>query len=117
MAASSVSGTGPGDSNKPNTSDLASFVNGPLIVATGYAESAEAASPPSSTNAVTFPVPLPGGVENYVIMLTTQNGGYVYVSDTDEDEEGNFTGFSFLTEEDCSVMYMVAKVGFVRPAR
>lgn len=112
---SSATGKGPGASNKVTTKELAALANGPTIHVTGYVESEDlATSPPVTGNSVVFPQPLTGGYENYVVILTTLNGGYAYVTDMDENSAGNFTGFSFGTEAECSLMYLVAKAG-IRP--
>jgi hypothetical protein len=86
---------------------------------TGYSEADNVSvSPPSSPatigNTVVFPAPLTGGSENYVVLLTTQNSGYAYVNEFDEDGDGNFSGFSFITETEGTLMYLVASVG-IRP--
>lgn len=112
MGASSVTGTGLGTSGKFTTTELAILANGPNILITGVVESEDNnSSPPSSGNNIVFPEPLEGGAENYVVLLTTQNGGYAYISENDEDDDGNFTGFSFMTESECTLMYLVAKIG------
>lgn len=110
MAATSVTGVGQGDSGKYTIKDLAILANAPNIIFSGMVEASEIMSPPSSSNTVVFPYALPGGADNYVIMLTTINAGLAYVSDRDEIE-GNFTGFSFITETDGTLMYLVVKVG------
>lgn len=113
MGATTSQGVGHGDSNRTTTKELAILANSPAIIFTGIAEAVDnLSSPPSITNTVVFPYALSGGAENYVVLLTTINGGSVYVSDTDEDGDGNFTGFSFISEAECSVMYLVSKVGF-----
>jgi len=116
MTAHSVTGKGPGSSNKPTSKELAMLANGPAILIAGTAEiNGGITSPPSSSNnTIVFPKALPGGSENYVVILTTLNGGYVYISDLDEDADGNFSGFSAIAESECTLMYMVSKVG-VRP--
>ena len=112
MSATSVTGVGPGASNKPTTNELSALANGPSIIFTGIVASEDTvSSPPIATNTVSFPYALEGGADNYVVMLTTINGGAVYVSDRDEDDDDNFTGFSFVTEAECDVMYLVSKVG------
>jgi hypothetical protein len=112
MTAATTTGRGHGSSNKFTTKELAKIANGPVIMVAGYAESqGGVASPPSSSDVVVFPTPLEGGSENYVVLLTTQNGGYAYVNNLNENADGDFIGFSFLTETDCSLMYLVAKVG------
>jgi hypothetical protein len=116
MGASSVTGTGIGSSNKATVKDLAILANGPTIHFAGIVASEDiATSPPSTGNTVTFPYVLEGNADNYVIMLTTQNGGYAYVSNLHEDEDDNFSGFSFVTEVECDLMYAVINCG-LRPA-
>lgn len=115
MGASSITGVGQGASNKLTTKELSILAKAPTIVVAGHAESDGGnMSPPSYGNSVTFPNPLEGGTENYVVMLTTQNGGYAYVNEMNEDSDGNFTDFSFITESDCTLMYIVSKTG-IRP--
>lgn len=112
MAATSVTGKGTGDSNKLTTTDLAILANGPSIIFTGIIEIGSVlTSPPTTSNTVTFPYPLTGGMDQYVVILTTVNAGYVYISDRDEDSDGNFTSFTLVCESDGLVMYLVAKVG------
>ena len=116
MAASSVTGTGIGSSNKPTVKDLAIAANGPTIHFSGIITSAgmtlsPPSSPPSTLSRLTFPYPLTGGASDYVVMLTTLNGGYAYVSDLDENDDGDFTGFSFVTEAECDLMYLVVSCG------
>jgi hypothetical protein len=111
---SSVTGQGLGAAGKFTTTELSILANAPSIIFSGITETTGLMSPPVSTNNVVFPYPLPGGMDKYVVLLTTINGGVVYVSDRDEDDDGNFTGFSFVSESDGDVMYLVAKVG-VRP--
>lgn len=111
MGASSTEGTGHGVANKRTTEQLAILSNGPSIMFTGIAEAESVAtSPPAITNTVVFPYPLPENADHYVVMLTSINAGYVYVSDIDE-VSGQFTGFSFVAEAEGSVMYLVAEVG------
>ena len=121
MGATTATGTeaGPGASNKPTTTELAIQANGPKIVFTGIVDSSGGgesppSSPPAATNTVSFPYSLIGGMDKYVILLTSVNGGDAYVSDRDEDEDGNFIGFSFVSEVEGLVMYLVAEVG-VKP--
>lgn len=112
MAASSVTGAGSGASNKLTTLELASLANGPSIIVSGYLESEDmAVSPPASGNTILLPRPLQGSSDNYVVLLTTINGGYAYITDMDENDDGDFIGFSFLTEAECSIMYLITKVG------
>ena len=119
MATSVTGVSGAGTSGKYTTTELAILANGPSIFFTGIIEvdgssSSPPSSPPSSTNTLVFPYALVGGAEHYVVLLTTLNGGAAYVTDTDEDSDGNFIGFSLIAEADCSVMYLVANAG-IRP--
>ncbi len=115
MSGASTTGRGPGASGQPTTKTLAILANAPSILISGVlpTEEDEATSPPTPLGSVTFPEPLPGGAENYVVLLTTHNGGYAYVTDTDE-VDGDFSGFSFNTQYECDCMYLVTKIG-VRP--
>jgi hypothetical protein len=115
MGASSATGKGSGSSNKLTSKELASLSTGPSILIAGAVEAQQtASSPPTTGNVVVFPEPLPGGAENYVVILTTQNAGNAYVSDMNEDGSGNFSGFDFVIEADGTLMYLVSKIG-VRP--
>lgn len=119
MGASSVTGvSGPGVAGKATTNELSQWANGPQILIAGIvASSGVPSSPPSEGNTVTFQHPLPGLGEEHVVILTTLNGGAAYVTDMDDhdldgdDEDDHFVGFSFMTEEECDVMYIVTKVG------
>lgn len=119
MGASSVTGVGQGAADKPTAGQLAALANGPTILITGITESVEeiASSPPAVGGTVIFPTPLPGLGEEHVVVLTTLNGGWSYVTDMDDhdldgdDADDHFTGFSFLTEFECDVMYIVSKIG------
>jgi hypothetical protein len=112
MAASSVTGTGPGASNKVTTKQLAVLANGPTILIAGTVEAAEVvSSPPTNGGTITFPEVLAGSSDDYVVLLTTQNGGSAYVSAMHE-VSGNFSGFTYVTEEECTAMYMVTKCGY-----
>lgn len=114
MGASSVTGVGLGQANKPTLRDLSVLANGPQIVITGIAASADLeTSPPSNGGTVVFPAPLSNPSTDYVVMLTTVNGGDAYVTDLDE-EDGLFSGFDFVTESECDVMYCVMNIG-IRP--
>jgi hypothetical protein len=118
MTASSATGVGAGSSNKPTSGQLATLANGPKVYFSGKTSS-DVSEPPSSppsnnTGSVVFPYSLPGGFSNYVVILTSLNGGSAYVVDYSEDEENNFTGFSFITESSCDLMYVVIDTG-VRP--
>jgi hypothetical protein len=112
MGASSVTGSGAGSAGTVTSKDLAILANGPTIIFTGIAEGEEnVSSPPNpAANTVVFPYALEGSADAYVVILTTINGGYAYITDRDE-ADGYFTGFSFACEADGSVMYLVAKVG------
>lgn len=113
MGAQSVTGAGSGDSRKLTTTELAILANAPSILVSGVIRSVEGvpSSPPSSPSAmVVFPTPFPG--MDYNVFLTTKNGGAAYVTLMDEDDDGNFSGFSVAAETECDVMYMVTKIGF-----
>lgn len=114
MSASSVTGTGPGASDKVTTKELATAYNGPTILIAGIAEgtgSLTPTSPPADISSVTFPNPLPGSADKYCVILTTVNGGLAYIAELFEDDDENFSGFSFLTEAECDTMYIVVKRG------
>jgi hypothetical protein len=119
MPATSVTGRGLGASKKFTVKDLAILANSPAICVAGSVETSNAdggspppSSPPAATlNSVTFPVPLEGASSNYVVMLTSQNGGYAYVTEMTENEAGDFIGFTFMVESDCTLMYMVVSAG------
>lgn len=114
MAATTSQGTGHGASNKETTQELSILANGPQIIFAGRVEGITPNTSPASetgVNTITFPYVLAGGSDKYVVLLTTVNGGNVYVSDVDEDGDGNFSGFSFIAEAECTVMYLVTKVG------
>lgn len=112
MAASSVTGRGSGVAEAFSLKDLA---HTPYIIFSGiqHTSAEPPASPPADSDfaSVTFPYPLPGGVDNYIIMLTTITGGTAYVIDREEDDDGNFTKFYFTADSECDVMYLVARVG------
>lgn len=113
MSATTSQGTGHGAADKPTINELATLINtGPNVIFTGIvASGATLTSPPADQGVVVFPYTLTGGADNYVILLTSLNGGMVYISARDTDEEGNFFGFSCIAESECDVMYMVATVG------
>lgn len=112
MAGTSVTGVGVGSAERQSIHELTILANAPAIIFAGTVESTaeEISSPPTAYNYVVFPYAL-GDMDNYVILLTTLNAGAVYVSDRDEDEEGNFTGFSFVAETEGTVMYIVSRIG------
>jgi hypothetical protein len=116
MGANSVTGTGLGSARKLTTKELAILANGPSILFSGVSEAItnEVLSPPTILNTVVFPYALPGGEENYVIIITSLNSGFVYVTTKNEDDDGNLIGFTFIAEAEGSIMYLVSKVG-VRP--
>lgn len=113
MTASTISGRGIGACGKATLRDLAELANGPSILISGIVASVDvdASSPPSSFATVVFPKPFPGGADKYVVFVTTLNGGMSYVTAKDEDDSGNFTGFTAYSDSECDLMYMVAKVG------
>lgn len=112
MAATSITGKGLGLCNKATLKDLSLAANGPTIHFAGVVASDDlVTSPPTTGNTIAFPYPLSGGSENYVVMLTTLNGGYAYVTDLDENGDGDFSGFSFATEAECDLMYTVIDCG------
>lgn len=124
MGASSVTGvSGHGDSGKATLNDLSRWANGPTILMAGIATAGplEVSSPPTEgvegTGTVVFPTPFPGLGEEHCVILTTLNGGVAYVIDMDDqdldgdDEDDHFTGFTFLTQYECDVMFIVTKVG------
>lgn len=128
MGASSVTGvSGTGTSGKLTTNELSQLANGPSILIAGIASTGTGGDPESSppsdpTGTVTFPRPLPGNGNGdpgscYCVILTTLNGGYAYVTDMDDQDldgdevDDHFTGFSFIAEEECDVMYIVTKIG------
>jgi hypothetical protein len=114
MTASSVTGKGPGSSNKPTLADLSIAAGGPQIVIADvlHTSAVDNASPPASGGTVVFPTPLPGGSEKYVVNLTTVSGGLAYLVDLDENDDGDFVGFSVIVNTECDVHYMVAKKGY-----
>lgn len=116
MGATSVTGQGEGAVRRPSAHQVAVVTLAPTIIFSGIVEATASmmsppSSPPSSSNTVEFPYVLVGGADEHVILLTTLNAGSAYVSSMDEDEDGNLSGFSFVSEADGSVMYMVTKVG------
>jgi hypothetical protein len=111
MSATTSQGTGHGVAVKPTINELATLVNtGPNILFTGIVASGGVSSPPVETGVVVFPYALTGAANQYVILLTTLNGGKAYVSDVSETESG-FLGFTCIAESECDVMYMVATIG------
>lgn len=117
MGSTSVTGVGgPGMCGKATTAELSAWANGPQILLSGIAVSEESliTSPPISGGEVTFPAPLDESSENYCVILTTLNGGYAYVSELEDTDDDQFSGFSFVTETECDCMYIVVNTG-IRP--
>lgn len=111
MGASSVTGTGMGSCGKPTTVELAAWANAPAIMIAGRTDTTEiVSSPPTQGAVITLPTPLPGGADSYAVILTSLNGGSTYVADMTE-EDGNFTSFTFVSESEGTVMYIVVKIG------
>ncbi len=110
MAASSVTGRGNGASKKPTAKELSS---GPILLITGIVHAEEMPVSPGSIGGgeVVFNTPLPGKANGYIVTITSLNGGYSYVTALNENSNGDFTGFEFITESECEVMYMVASIG------
>lgn len=111
MGANSATGTGSGAALTKTAKELSMLANAPTIIFAGYVEDIVTASPTSGLGTVTFPYPLPGGANKYVVIATSLNAGSVYVSSLNEDSDENFTGFNIVAETDGDVMYMVSKVG------
>jgi len=112
MGSTSSTGKGQGASEKLTVAELGILANSPSILFSGIAEAVNSnTSPPTPSSIITFPHALEGAASNYIVMLTTINGGYAYVTALYETS-GNFTGFACTVEADCSLMYLVAKVGF-----
>ncbi len=112
MGASSVQGTGPGSAEGKTTQNLSTR---PMLIATGIAETVDVpVSPTTAMATVTFPEPLIGGPDNYVIMLTGLSVGDTYVAST-TTSGGNFTSFTIASGDEGSVYYMVTTKGFRTP--
>lgn len=113
MGATSVTGTGPGASDKPNLADLSIAAIGPQIMAAGTfpAVGEEVSSPFAANGTVILPIPLPGGIDKYVVFLTGILTGNTFVTQKIE-EDGEMTGFVFGAEAEGDVMYLVVKAGF-----
>ncbi len=67
-------------------------------------------SPPSDTGTVYFATPLEGLANNYVVMLTGVNTANTFVAGYIE-EDGNFIGFTVVTDDGGDVHYIVTKKG------
>lgn len=112
MSATSITGKGLGLCGKATLKDLSLAANGPIIYFSGLVTAGNLATSPSSIgNNINFVYPLSGGSHNYVVILTTVNGGYAYINELNEDDNGDFSGFSFITEAECDLMYIVASRG------
>ncbi len=109
----SVTGTGPGDSGKVTTKELSTLANGPSILVSGQVELAEEfmVNPPTPTATVTLPTPLPGGHANYVVLLTGVNTGTVYVATVTNNDDGDFSEFRILGDEEGTCNYLILKIG------
>lgn len=111
MGASSVTGAGQGASDAPTLRELS---KGPRVMLTGVAYSRDndlVSSPYTNNSVVTFQRPLPGPASSYCVFLTNKNGGVAYLTDMTEDADGNFNGFTVISEAECEVMYMVTTIG------
>lgn len=113
MGATAVTGTGEGGSGKLTTKELAILANGPNIILAGRVELAEDffVNPPSPTATVVLSPPLAGGFDDYIIMTTGLNTGSIYVAATEDDDDGNFSEFRVIAEEDGTCMYVIVKRG------
>lgn len=120
MTASSATGRGNGDSNKPTLTDLARWANGPIIMAAGRVvvapldEEEPPTSPPSSGYTdVNLPYPLPGVADDYSIFLTPSDGAsQAWIVNIVDNDDLNMTGFTIAADTDGDVMYMVVRNGF-----
>lgn len=121
MPASSTTGTGQGFTAALTNKELTNIRNqNPQIVLCGYASGLGGyapSSPPSELGSLYFPSSLVGDSTHYIVMLTTVGGGVSYVAEMYEEEDGDsstgvgsFSGFSFITEYECDVMYMIVKI-------
>lgn len=113
MGAYSVTGTGPGSVEYYNNQQLTNIAIGPAsIVYVGKVDTSNdiIISPPANLATVYFQNPLPDGSVNYSIFLTTVNGGSSQVVAFFEDG-GLFTGFVCSSEFECTINYMVVRIG------
>lgn len=112
MGATSVTGIGSGSSDKYTTTQLAILANGPSIIITQYTEAVTLPVSPSGFGGeVEFPIGLcPGPATNYIVNLTTINGGAAWITSMTETD-GNFASFTFQTDAECFVMFQVVTVG------
>lgn len=115
----SVTGAGHGAANKPRASEIAAAFTGPAVYFVGAVDSQTSippSSPPTGNNHVVLPEPLPGPTDNYAIFVTTSDGGgYAYVTDVQDDDNGNLISFDFITQAPGTAWFMVVKKGFRRP--
>lgn len=115
MGASSVTGSGQGNSGKATLNDLSILANGPSILIAGSVELAEdeiLTSPPTGAIAtVTFPKAFPGNPSLYGVFITGLNAGTVQIATRTTDDDGNFSGFTLTADYEGDVMYMVTKLG------
>jgi len=111
----SVTGVGLGACNKFTTKELAILANGPSIMLSGRAEATESIeiNPPMTAITVTFS-PLPGSHTNYNVVITGINTGHVYVATMTDDDDGNFSEFTAITESEGTCMYVIINNG-IRP--
>lgn len=116
MAATSVTGTGLGDADKPSVGDLAVLAQGPCVVFSGIVEVIDGAipSPGHPGNTVRLPIPLPGGADNYIVILTPIGENDVYFYGFGEND-GDVTSFVVVGIDEGEVMFSVIRKGF-RPS-
>ncbi len=111
MGASSVTGQGAGAARQPSLYDLSRY-NNILITGISIADSIGISSPTSFGNTVVLPKAQEEGAENYVVLLTAKNSQNTYITSMNEDANGKFIGFSYITDADeAEVMYLVTKLG------
>jgi hypothetical protein len=113
MTASSVTGKGTGASRKITTTELSSLALGPSILVAGKIDVEETilASPPSGGALVYLPTPLPGGHDNYAVILTAVNVDSIYVGALINDADGRFSAFSIVSSGEGSVFYIIVNKG------
>lgn len=59
-----------------------------------------------------LPYPLPGVADDYAIIVSTESAGYAYVVNMTDNDDGNLTGFSVVSEGEGTVFWMIVKNGF-----
>lgn len=113
MSASSATGKGNGSVKTKTTDQLASLINAPSILFAGSSDILDSgtSSPPSHVATVILPYILTGSSDNYVVIITPVNVETVYITSLNEDEDGNFSGFSVNGSGEGSIMYIVTKKG------